>query len=80
MNTVKLYVQDPETCDDQGIYVRFPGDPDPEIYVQDPEEFDEWLNPSEGFYIANQESAETWFKRSYRPDIVAKYDVQLIWI
>ena len=56
----KMYFQSPEMCDDQGLYLKAPGEPPPWQTETDCEEFDHILRAEEmeeSGYVRDLESA-----------------------
>lgn len=72
----KVFAQDPESEDDQGIYVKHVEDTEPWQTETDCEEFDAFHNPSEeGWSVRDLESAKRWAEGFYLGGEVVKFEV-----
>lgn len=69
-----MYVQNPESVDnDQGIYLKAEGEPEPWQTEADCEEFDYILNiDREGYYIRDLASARKWCDSTLRDADIVK--------
>ena len=66
---VIVWAQDPEDCDEQGVYLKVPGEDDPWQTERDAEEFDAIIRPEEyPDYIRNIESAQKFINYLYGGD------------
>lgn len=63
----KIYAQNPEHYDEQGIYVKAWGENEPWQTETDCEEYDAFHNPAQaGFSICDLASAQRWFGEIYK--------------
>ena len=67
---IRIFYQNPECYDEQGLYVKYPGEEDPWTTETDAEEFDYWHKPSEaGWAIRDLESAQRWATENLKGDL-----------
>ncbi len=73
----KLYAQNPEDHDEQGIYLKAKGEEKPWTTETDCEEFDHINDPAEsGILIVNLESAKEWaIWAGYRAEDVTEFEI-----
>lgn len=73
----KVYAQNPEDKDDQGIYLKAEGEEAPWQTEIDCEEFDAVHNPSEaGYSVRDLQSAKRWYSEVFgNSDEVIEFEV-----